>query len=82
MVYLNSLYIKHRCLTFFASSALALACLWPSFAQAGIPECGGLRLEDAFSCEIQGDLNCEANCEDLSIYKKGLCNHAPHGVSR
>ena len=39
-------------------------------AQAGIPECGDVRLEDVQSCEVQGDIQCEASCDDLGIYKK------------
>ena len=39
-------------------------------ASAGIPECNGMRLEDAFSCEIRGNLDCEAGCDDFGVYKK------------
>jgi hypothetical protein len=39
-------------------------------AHAGIPECGDVRLEDVMSCEVQGDIQCEASCDELGIYKK------------
>jgi MYXO-CTERM domain-containing protein len=39
-------------------------------AYAGVPECGGLRLEDASSCEIRGSIQCDASCSRLGIYKK------------
>lgn len=39
-------------------------------AYAGVPECGGLRLEDASSCEIRGSIQCEGSCSRLGIYKK------------
>jgi hypothetical protein len=39
-------------------------------AHAGIPECGDIRLEDVQSCEVQGDIQCEASCDDFGIYKK------------
>jgi hypothetical protein len=38
--------------------------------QAGIPECGNMRLEDALSCEVRGDLSCSASCSELGVYKK------------
>jgi hypothetical protein len=49
--------------------ALALSFGAPS-AHAGIPECGDVRLEDVESCEVRGDIQCEASCDDLGIYKK------------
>lgn len=63
--------------------AASLGGLWlaPSVAQAGIPECGGMRLEDAFSCEIRGDISCTAGCDDLGVYKKA-CATKLHTVCR
>ena len=39
-------------------------------AEAGIPECGDMRLEDVSSCEVRGNVECQASCDDLGIYKK------------
>ncbi len=55
--------------------------LAPSSAQAGIPECGNLRLEDVGSCEIKGDIECSAGCEELGVYKKA-CATKLHTVCR
>ncbi|MDH5491538.1 MAG: hypothetical protein OEY14_06250 [Myxococcales bacterium] len=43
--------------------------LVPASAHAGIPECGGLRLEDVASCEVQASVDCEAGCSRFGIYK-------------
>jgi hypothetical protein len=37
---------------------------------AGIEECHDLRLENAARCELRGDLQCDASCEDFGIYEK------------
>ena len=55
--------------------------LTPTPVQAGIPECGGVRLEDAFACEIRGDVMCTASCDDLGVYKKA-CATRLHTVCR
>lgn len=62
---------------------LTLGVLWlaPGSARAGVPECGGIRLENALSCEIRGDLSCSASCEDLGVYKKA-CATKLHTVCR
>lgn len=52
-----------------------------SEARAGIPECGNIRLEDVGSCEIKGDLQCTASCEELGVYKKA-CATKLHTVCR
>ena len=39
-------------------------------ATAGVPECGGIRLEDAGNCEIRGELDCEVGCDELGVYEK------------
>jgi hypothetical protein len=39
-------------------------------AQAGIAECHNLRLEEAGRCELRGDLQCDASCEDFGVYEK------------
>lgn len=44
--------------------------LIPTVAEAGIDECNNLRLEDVASCEVRGELNCEASCAELGVYKK------------
>ena len=54
-----------------AGGLLALAAaLAPATAAAGLPECNGVRLEDANACEIRGDLQCSAGCDKLGVYKK------------
>jgi MYXO-CTERM domain-containing protein len=50
-------------------------------AEAGIPECGDIRLEDVRSCEIRGDLQCSAGCDELGVYKKA-CATKLHTVCR
>lgn len=62
-------------------TVVAGICLSATDARAGIPECGGLRLESVGSCEIRGDLDCSASCEDLGIYKKA-CATKLHTVCR
>jgi hypothetical protein len=66
-----------------ATSALALvwAGLFAAQARAGIPECGDLRLEDVGSCELRGDVQCSAGCDDLGVYKKA-CATRLHTVCR
>ncbi|MDD9945260.1 MAG: hypothetical protein OXU20_29725 [Myxococcales bacterium] len=39
-------------------------------ARAGVPECGGVRLEDAGGCEVKGSAQCTGGCSQLGIYKK------------
>lgn len=62
-------------------AAIVAAALCSTPARAGIPECNDLRLENAFSCEIRGSLDCEAGCEGLGIYKKA-CATELHTVCR
>jgi hypothetical protein len=61
----------------FASAILLLA----SQAAGGIAECGNVRLEDASDCELRGDLECSASCNELGIYKKA-CATKLHTVCR
>jgi hypothetical protein len=69
-----------RC--FFTSIALAAAVVSSAtLARAGIPECGGIRLEDVASCEIRGSLDCEASCSELGVFKKA-CATRLHSVCR
>lgn len=42
----------------------------PPRAQAGVPECGDLRLEDVNDCEVRGSIDCMASCEDFGVYEK------------
>lgn len=65
---------------FPAATAVAVIA-FASPAQAGIPECGGIRLEDAGNCEIKGELDCEAGCDNLGVYKKA-CATKLHTVCR
>ena len=53
----------------------------PSSAFAGIPECGGLRLEDVTACELRGSVDCEGGCSRLGVYKKA-CATKLHTVCR
>ncbi len=55
---------------YVAGVVFLVAGLTAGTAGAGIPECGNLRLEDVGSCEVRGDVKCEAGCEDLGVYKK------------
>jgi hypothetical protein len=73
-------------LAFTVREHTALFCLigfglLPSQALAGIPECNNLRLEDVGSCRIEGDLECDAGCDRLGIYKKA-CATQLHEVCR
>lgn len=62
--------------------SLALFCFMIAApARAGIPECGNVRLEDVGTCEIRGELDCEAGCSELGIYKKA-CATKLHKVCR
>lgn len=56
--------------TLLASVLGVVALATSSPANAGVPECGGLRLEEAGSCEIRGSVQCEGSCSKLGIYKK------------
>lgn len=69
-----------KCWLLFAW-AFALVSALPATAQAGIPECGGIRLEDVANCEIRGELDCEAGCDDIGVYKKA-CATKLHTVCR
>jgi hypothetical protein len=63
-------------------SALAAALLLGApLAEAGIPECGDIRLEDVQSCDVRGNIQCEASCGDFGIYKKA-CATKLHKVCR
>lgn len=64
-----------------AGSALFATTLFATSARAGIPECNGLRLENAVSCEIRGNLDCSAGCEELGVFKKA-CATKLHTVCR
>ena len=64
-----------------ALGALVLCCVPATAARAGIPECGDLRLEDALSCELRGDVQCSASCDELGVYKKA-CATRLHTVCR
>ncbi len=64
-----------------APALLAATTLLPQTAAAGIPECGGIRLETAGSCTIKGSVDCTANCDELGIYKKS-CATQLHNVCR
>ncbi len=61
--------------------ALLVGGLLSTPARAGVPECNGMRLEDAFRCEIRGDLECSGGCDDLGVYKKA-CATKLHTVCR
>ncbi|MGB1013222.1 MAG: hypothetical protein ACPG4T_03730 [Nannocystaceae bacterium] len=65
----------------FLPAVLAATALAPGLAQAGIPECAGIRLETAGSCELKGDIDCNAGCDELGIYKKS-CATQLHTVCR
>ena len=47
--------------------ALMVTALWTAEAPAGIPECNGIRVEDAQACELRGSLDCEAGCRDVKF---------------
>lgn len=64
------------------SWAIALGVLFAAIsAQAGVPECGNLRLEDVGSCEVKGNVQCQAGCNQLGVYKKA-CATKLHTVCR
>ncbi|MEN9579329.1 MAG: hypothetical protein RJA70_2338 [Pseudomonadota bacterium] len=44
--------------------------LFAEVTSAGVPECGGLRLEEAQVCELKSTVNCEANCTDVGVFEK------------
>jgi MYXO-CTERM domain-containing protein len=50
-------------------------------ARAGVPECGGVRVEDALNCEIRGNVDCNVGCESLGVYKVA-CATKLHKVCR
>ncbi len=58
-----------------------LATTTASTAYAGIPECGGIRLEDVASCEVRADVECTAGCDELGIYETA-CATRLHTVCR
>jgi hypothetical protein len=62
-------------------ACLCLLSLWPSATRAGVPECGGLRIDDVKSCNLNIDLDCKAGCSELGIYKKA-CATKLHRVCR
>lgn len=68
--------------TVLLSTALALLTLAPN-ADAGVPECRNLRLEDVASggCELRASADCNASCDRLGIYKKA-CATKLHTVCR
>jgi hypothetical protein len=75
--------IQHaRTRSVLLSTALALVAIAPS-ANAGVPECRNLRLEDITSggCELRASANCSASCDRLGIYKKA-CATKLHTVCR
>jgi MYXO-CTERM domain-containing protein len=41
----------------------------PTLAQAGVPECGNVRLEEVSSCEVKVSGDCTVGCSELGIYK-------------
>lgn len=51
-------------------AAFGVALSWSVWSQAGVEECANLRLEDVGSCEIRGNVQCEAGCSELGVYKK------------
>lgn len=53
----------------FGAAALAWVALHSSTAWAGVPECGGMRVESAVSCKVTVSASCEGQCE-LDVYKK------------
>jgi len=55
--------------------------VFSSTARAGVAECGGIRLEDAVTCEIRGELECTGGCEHLGVYEKA-CATKLHKVCR
>jgi hypothetical protein len=61
--------------------ALALLGLRPAPTRAGVPECGGLRIENVTSCKLEGELDCDVGCDELGIYKKA-CATKLHKVCR
>lgn len=67
--------------TRFGLALAAALLLFAGAAHAGIPECKNLRLQDAGSCRVEGDLQCMGSCNDLGIYKKA-CATQLHTVCR
>jgi MYXO-CTERM domain-containing protein len=64
-----------------AGAVLVFLLSWSRGASAGIEECNNLRLEDAGSCEIRGNLDCQASCDELGVYKKA-CATKLHTVCK
>lgn len=62
------------------SSILAATVGWSATAFAGVPECNNVRLEDAAECEIRGDIECDAGCDELSYEQ--ACATKLHTVCR
>ena len=60
--------------------ALLVMALVPDRAMAGVPECNGIRLEDAQGCELRGSLDCEAGCSDVKFQL--ACSASLHAECR
>ncbi|HET9958452.1 MAG TPA: hypothetical protein VFQ61_28350 [Polyangiaceae bacterium] len=67
----------------FAKAGLlgAMVLFGSTQAWAGVPECGGLRLEDVRRCEVRGSVSCQGGCSELGVYKKA-CATKLHKVCR
>ncbi len=73
-------FISNAATAFFACLAL---CTLSTSADAGVPECRNIRLEDlsANSCEVRGSVRCSAGCDQLGVYEKA-CATRLHTVCR
>lgn len=60
-----------------SSGGLLSSTVW-----AGVPECNNLRLEGVGACEIRGELDCAASCEDIGVYKKACATKLQTVCSR
>lgn len=67
---MNALCTRSQLSLLSLGATLLVCMLVGGVAQAGIPECGNIRLEDAAACELQVSGGCEASCAELGIYKK------------
>lgn len=74
-------HMNRACLWTLPALAGALLLTSPTTARAGIPECGGIRLEDATNCELRAEVDCEAGCAELGIYETA-CATRLHTVCR
>lgn len=54
----------------FSVAIGVLGSFWAESARAGIPDCENLRLEGVSSCEIRGNIECSASCDELGVFKK------------